>query len=64
MIESGKALGDVDKQEALLRAAEEAERQKAAASGDTSYLEVAGDVAMGALEIAGHIIALPFCLCE
>ena len=64
MIEGGKALGDVDKQEALLRAAEEAERQKAAASGDTSYLDVAGDVAMGALEIAGHIITLPFCLCE
>lgn len=64
MIEGGKALGDIEKQEAMLRAAEEAERQKAAASGDTSYLEVAGDVAMGALEIAGHIITLPFCLCE
>ncbi|NTF17143.1 hypothetical protein G6L37_01695 [Agrobacterium rubi] len=62
MIEGGIAMSETEKQEALLRAAEQAERQKA--EDGTSYLEVAGDVALGALEIAGHIIMLPFHLCE
>jgi len=64
MLENGKVMGDVEQKEALERAAEEAERQKAAASEGTSCLEAAGDVAMGALEIAAHIVTLPFSLCE
>jgi hypothetical protein len=74
MIEGGKdILGDAQVQEVAKKTIEEAERrrQEAESAGlgdlgfvDPGFLDVAGDIAVGALEIAVEIITLPLSLLE
>lgn len=73
MIEDGSNILDAQAQEAAAKAVEEAERrrQEAESAGagdlgviDPGYLEFAGDVAAGALELAVELITLPLSLLE
>lgn len=70
MTEGGRdIMGDAKTQEAAKRAIEEAERRRQEAEGggfwcDPGVLEVAGDIAVGAIEIAAEIITLPLSLLE
>jgi hypothetical protein len=69
MIEGGKELAQEAQQaEELKQALVDAERYREEAekpgSSDPGYLEAAGDVLVGALEVAAELVALPFTMLE
>lgn len=73
MIEDGSNILDAQTQESVAKAIEEAERRRqeaeSAGAGDLGviepgYLDFAGDVAAGALELAVELITLPLSLLE
>jgi hypothetical protein len=69
MIEDGSDItGDIVSQETAKGAIEEAERRQTAVGdvggADLATMEIAGELAVGALEIAAEIVTLPFRLLE